>query len=122
MGSTTMPAPDNSVLAITSQQNAMASMHQSDNMYQLGMAQIGASIMQSQGMFILGSSQIQANTDLGHERNELAMNVARMNYDLQSNDRELDHEEKMKELSVRKHEIDMEAKTGNQVDTSDWSA
>lgn len=104
-----------------SQMNANTQMHQSDNMYQLGMAQIGASIMQSQGMFILGSTQIQANQDLGHERNELTLKIAQMDYDARSEEQGDKHDEKMEDLRVKKHQIDVEAKSGNKVDTSDWS-
>ena len=108
MGKKNSTNPDQSAAMIAaSQSSAAAQMHGSDNMTQVAMGQIGSQIMQSMGMFILGSSQIQSNLDLGHEKLENSLQVARMNYDLQSRGQEDDHLEKMEALRVQRAEVAM---------------
>lgn len=123
MGGTTVQAPDTSWMAQASSQNAMAMMHQSDNMYQMGMAQIGASIMQSQNMFILGQAQIDSNLQLGRERLQNSLEIAKLNYQAQVDSQEDKFEEKMAELDLKRYGIDKQAEAaahGNDIDLTEY--
>ncbi len=127
MGKKNTESPDYSA-AITamSQQSAAAQMYASDNQYQLGMASIGAQMLQSEGMYNLGQAQIQANLDMGRERLQTSLEIARLNY-LNSMTAEEDrHVERLAEQDLRRYEIDKEFESeqlANQtVDTSGFFA
>ncbi len=123
MGKKETSTPDNSPAMIAmAQQGAATQMHQSDNQFMLGMAQTGAQIMQSEQTFLLGSSAINAQSEIASERNDTRLEIARMNYDLKKSEQEDEHVEKMESLRVQKHQIDVEAQEGQQVDTSDFLA
>lgn len=115
MGKKDTTSPNNSqAIEAMSQMNAQSMMHQSDNMYTLGMAQIGQQIMQSQSMFMLGQAQIDSTMQLGRERLQNSLQIAKLNYQEHVEKYQDQHEEKMAELDLRRHEIDVEAASNAQ--------
>ncbi len=90
-----------------------AMMHNSDNMKMVGLAQIGAQQLQSEQMYNLGRRQINADVELGREKLDAKIEIATMNYKefvLSEEDR---HQERIAEMDVRKHEIDVARSADN---------
>lgn len=125
MGKTTVNPPDNSWMTQVAQQNNLAMQNQSNNSYMLGMAQIGQQIMQSQAMFSLGQAQIDSTMQLGRERLQNSLEIARMNYQAQVDKSEDKFEVDMAELDLRRYAIDKQAEAaanGNDLDMTDFYA
>ncbi len=86
--------------------NSSAMMHESDNMFRVGMAQVGQQMMQAQAMFTLGQAQIAAGLQQGREQLQNSLKIAELDYQARVDKQENDFEEKMGALDLRRYEID----------------
>ncbi|GEM_PF-4069489 len=94
--------------------------NESDNRFQLGTQQISAGILQGNHDFLLGKMQIQSQLELGREALDNRLEIARLNFQQSMSAEEDRHAEKMGDIDVRRHEIDLEAKQNSQVSTNSF--
>lgn len=121
MGSA-VPAPPDPTAGLVAQatQSAMASMHRSDNMTHLGMAQISAGIIQSFQGFLLGSQAIAATKQQVSDAVDAKVEIAKLNFKLARQENDNRHTEKLDELRTRRMEIRVASRP--QVDTTNFLA
>ncbi|QQR80566.1 MAG: hypothetical protein IPJ69_14975 [Deltaproteobacteria bacterium] len=82
---------------------------QSNNAYNLGIRQISQQETQSNQMYMLARHQLSADERTSRNELEAKLEIATMNFNARVQELELGHGEKMKELDVRRHEIDAQA-------------